>query len=295
MHGERTVVIGATGQLGTDLVDVLADWDVIPLTHGDIDICDFVYTRKVLADKKPEIVINTAAFNRVDDCEEDVSKAFWVNAFAVRNLAQVCADLDCVLVHISTDYVFDGCKRTPYAEEDAPNPLSVYGVSKLAGECFARSICPRHCVVRTSGLYGIAGSRAKGGNFVETMVRLANEGKPIRVVNDQVLTPTYTKNLAEKIKELLQAEAYGLHHITNSGQCSWYEFAGKIFEFLGLNPDFGPTTTTEFGAKARRPAYSVLAQNGLEQLMKDDLPPWTEALAAYFQQQGLGRSGWAVE
>ena len=186
MRDSRVAVIGASGQLGTDLVGALVDWDLVPLTHADLDICDFVYTRKVLEDAKPDIVINTAAFNRVDDCEEEVSKAFWVNAFAVRNLAKICADMGCALVHISTDYVFDGRKGTPYTEDDAPNPLGVYGASKLAGECFVRSICRKHFVVRTSGLYGTAGSRAKEGNFVETMIRLAKEGKPIRVVNDQV-------------------------------------------------------------------------------------------------------------
>lgn len=283
----RIVVIGANGQLGTDLVKALREWDLVPLTHSDLDICDFVHTRKVLEDVKPGIVINTAAFNRVDDAEEQPEKAFWVNAYAVRNLAMICADLDCTLMHISTDYVFGGEKRTPYTEEDPPNPLNVYGVSKLAGEYFVRNICPKHFIIRTSGLYGVAGSSGKGGNFVETMIRLAKEGKPIRVVTDQVLTPTYTKDLAEKLKELLQTGAsYGVYHITNSGQCSWYEFAGKIFELLGLKPDFGPTTSAEFGAKARRPAYSVLAHNKLKGLGLDDLRPWPEALKAYLQEKG---------
>jgi len=282
----RIVVIGANGQLGTDLVKVLNNWDLVPLTHADLDICDFVRTRKVLTELKPDIVINTAAFNRVDDAEDQPEKAFWVNTYAVRNLAQVCADLDCTLMHISTDYVFGGEKRTPYTEDDPPNPLNVYGVSKLAGEYFARNICSKHFIVRTSGLYGVAGSSGKGGNFVETMVRLAREGKPIRVVTDQVLTPTYTKDLAQKIKELLTTEAYGLYHITNSGQCSWYEFASKIFELLGMKPDFGPTTSAEFGAKARRPAYSVLAHKRLKELGLDDLRPWPEALKAYLEEKG---------
>ena len=281
----RVLVIGASGQLGTDLVKVMDDWDLVPMTHADLDICDFVYARKVLEEKKPNIVINTAAFNQVDDCEEEVSKAFWVNAFAVRNLAQICADLDCMLVHVSTNYVFDGYKKEPYKEDDLPNPLSVYGTSKLVGEYFVRNICPRHFVIRTSGLYGVAGSRAKGGNFVETMIRLAEEGRPIRVVNDQVLTPTYTRDLAEKIEELIQTEVYGLYHITNSGECSWYEFAAKIFELLDLNPDLGPTTTAEYGAQARRPAYAVLARNKLKELELNDLRPWQEALEAYLKER----------
>jgi len=284
----RVAVIGASGQLGTDLVGVLADWDLMPLTHADLDIRDFVYTRKVLEDAKPDIVINSAAFNRVDDCEEEVSKAFWVNAFAVRNLAQVCADVDCALVHISTDYIFDGRKGTPYTEDDLPNPVSVYGMSKLAGECFVRSICPKHFVVRTSGLYGIAGSRAKGGNFVETMIRLPEKGQPIHVVNDQVLTPTYTKDLAEKLKELLQTKAYGLYHITNSGECSWYEFAQAIFDVLSVNADLKPITSAVYGAKARRPAYSVLANARLEALHLAPLGAWREALEAYLSDRVVG-------
>lgn len=286
MEGSKVVVIGANGQLGSDLVKVFADWDVVPLTHADLDICDFVYTRRVLEKADPDIVINTAAFVRVDDCEEEVSKAFWVNGFAVRNLAQICAKLDCTLVHISTDYVFDGDKREPYTEDDLPSPLNVYGVSKLAGECFVRSVCSKHFVVRTSGLYGVAGSNGKGGNFVETVIRLAEAEKPIRVVNDQVLTPTYTRDLAEKMKELLQTEVYGLYHITNSGECSWYEFAEKIFELLQMKPDFTQTTTAEFGAKARRPAYSVLAHEKIVQIGLDDLRPWLEALKAYLAEKG---------
>ena len=282
---KRVVVIGANGQLGTDLGEVLDEWDLIPLTHSDVDICDFVHMREVLSGTQPEIVINTAAFNRVDDGEDDPSKAFLVNTYAVRDLARICADLGCVLMHISTDYIFGGEKRTPYTEDDTPNPLNVYGVSKLAGEYFVRHLCPKHFVVRTSGLYGVAGSSGKGGNFVETMIRLAKEGKPIRVVNDQVLTPTYTRDLAEKIKDLLQREAYGLYHITNSGQCSWYEFAFQIFEFMGLKPDLAPTTTVEFGAKARRPACSVLAHSKLKQLGLDDLRLWPEALEAYLQEK----------
>ncbi len=284
----RVVIIGAQGQLGSDLVKALSEWDLIPLTHADLDICDFVYTRRVLGDTRPDIVINTAAFHRVDECEDEPSKAFWVNTYAVRKLAQSCAELDAVLVHMSTDYVFGGEKRAPYTEDDAPNPLNVYGVSKLAGEYFVRNICPKHFVIRTSGLYGVAGSSGKGGNFVETMIRMAKEGKPIRVVNDQVLTPTYTKDLAQKMRELLQTEAYGLYHISNGGQCSWYEFASKIFELLGLEPDFGPTTSVEFGAKARRPAYSVLAHEQLKRLGMDDLRPWPEALDAYLIEKGHG-------
>jgi dTDP-4-dehydrorhamnose reductase len=162
----------------------------------------------------------------------------------------------------------------------------VYGISKLAGEYFARNACSRHFVVRTSGLYGAAGARGKGGNFVETMVRIAREGRPIRVVNDQVLTPTYTRDLAQAIKRLLLTEAYGVYHVTNSGACSWYEFAGRIFKRLGLAPEFGPTSSAEWGARARRPPYSVLATEKVVHAAGGELRVWTEALDAYLKEKG---------
>jgi len=285
MRGSRVAVIGANGQLGTDLVKALDGWDLVPLTLADIEICDFVHTRQVLERIKPDFVINTAAFVRVDDCEEEVGQAFSVNAFAARNLAQICADLDCTLVHISTDYVFDGQKREPYTEEDLPNPINVYGASKLAGEHFVRAICPKHLIVRTSGLYGKAGSSGKGGNFVETMIRLAQEGKPIRVVDDQVFSPTYARDLAVLIEEAVQKKTCGLHHFANSGQCTWYEFARKAFELVGLDPELTATTAREFGAKARRPTYSVLSSSTRHR----SLPvarPWEQALAAYLLETG---------
>lgn len=284
----KVILIGANGQVGRDLVKALEGIDLLPLTHADLEICDTEAVRAVITGARAEVVINTAAFHRVDDCEEVPEKAFAVNALAVRGLAQVCAEADCALVHMSTDYVFGGTDRnprTPYAEEDAPYPINVYGASKLAGEYFVRSICPKHFLVRTSGLYGFAGSSGKGGNFVETMTRLAREGKPIRVVNDQTLTPTYTKDLAAKISELLQSDAYGLYHITNAGQCSWFEFARRIFELQGLTPELSPITTEGTGAKARRPAYSVLAHRNLLLHGFADLRPWPEALEAYLKEK----------
>jgi dTDP-4-dehydrorhamnose reductase len=282
----RVAITGAGGQLGTDLQRSLSGWDVVAFGHGDLDIVNFERTRELISQAKPDAVINAAAFNRVDDCEDRPDIAFSANAFGPRHLAQVCAELNCALMHISTDYVFGGEKWTPYTEDDLPNPLSVYGVSKLSGEYFVRHLCPKHFIVRTSGLYGVAGSRSKGGNFVQTMIRLAREGKPIRVVDDQVLTPTYTKDLAEKLKELLQTEKYGLYHITNSGQCSWYEFAKAVFELMGLKPDFSPTTTAQFKLKARRPACSVLAHDRLKRIGLDDLRDWREALALYLMEKG---------
>jgi dTDP-4-dehydrorhamnose reductase len=281
----KALIIGANGQLGSDLVKALADWQVIPAKHADIDVCDPALTQRRLAEVRPEVVINTAAFHRVEDCEEQPEKAFAVNSLAVRNLARFCAELPCTLVHLSTDYVFDGQKQSPYAEADSPNPLNAYGVSKLAGEYFVRTLCPRHFVIRTSGLYGEAGSSGKGGNFVELMIRLAKEGKPIKVVKDQVLTPTNTKDLASKIRELLPTGRFGLYHLTNSSACSWYEFARKIFEVTTLRPSLEPVSTASFGSRVRRPAYSVLAHDRLLQTGLADLRPWPEALASYLRDK----------
>jgi len=279
----KLMLIGANGQLGSDLVKVFEGEDLISLTHQDVDICEPVGVRDTLRRHQPEVVINTAAYHKVDECEANMDKTFAVNVHGVRNLALACREYDCTLLHISTDYVFDGHKGEPYVETDVPRPINVYGISKLAGEYFVRYILRRHFIVRSSGLYGLAGSSGKGGNFIELMLRLAREGKDIRVVNDQVLSPTYTVDLANQIKVLVETEHYGLYHATSHGQCSWYEFAGKIFELSGLEPNLSPTTTAEFGATATRPSYSVLRNGRLEQLGLDRMRPWEEGLADYLE------------
>ena len=282
----RVVLIGANGQLGQDLQQRLEAWDIILLTHADLEIRDFEAVDHLLDANKPDYVINTAAYHRVDDCEDDPLPAFEVNAYAVRNLAQVCAKYGIALVQLSTDYVFDGRKTSPYTESDLPNPLNVYGVSKLAGEYFVQNYCPEHIIVRTSGLYGVAGASGKGGNFIETMLRLAREEKPISVVADQTLSPTFTSDLAESIRELMQIEARGLFNVTNSGQTSWFEFAQAIFELADFTPELSRTTTEAFGAKASRPAYSVMAHDRLLKEGLEGLRPWNLALSDYLRQKG---------
>ncbi len=288
------VVIGAAGQLGHALCARLP-WAVMPLTHSELELTDSAAVKERLAGLRPEAVINCAAYNFVDRAEDEPEAAFAVNAFAVRNLAETCRHLDCVLVHFSTDYVFglDKSRRTPYGESDAPGPISVYGQSKLTGEFFVRSICPKHFLIRTCGLYGTRpagrpGAAApgvhggKGTNFVETMLRLAGLGKPLRVVNDQVLTPSYAADVAEATVNLLQTDRYGLYHVTNSGQCSWFEFARAIFELARVSADLGSITSRDYGAKARRPAFSVL-ESGFTHTPR--LRPWREALEAYLTER----------
>jgi dTDP-4-dehydrorhamnose reductase len=277
----KVMLIGAGGQLATELVKMLPKESTIPLTHADIDIADSRSVKTALEQHGPEVVINTAAFHRVDDCETQFELAFQVNAFAVRGLAQACRQSGAALVHFSTNYVFAGEKAEPYVESDRPGPLSVYGASKLAGEYFLSSTLKKHFLVRTCGLYGSAGSRSKAGNFVETMLRLARQRKPLRVIEDQVVTPTSTADLARKISQLIETEAYGLYHITNHGSCSWFEFARTIFELGGIEADLKPTTSELFNAPAQRPAYSVLRNLRLELLGLDDMPPWKDALKRY--------------
>jgi dTDP-4-dehydrorhamnose reductase len=283
----KVMVIGAGGQLSGDLRRLLPASDCIPLTHAEIEITDPESVRRAFERRRADVVINTAAFHRVDDCETQAERAFQANAVAVRSLAQACRATNAVFVHFSTDYVFDGEQTQPYVETDRPGPLSVYAASKLAGEYLAASAHPKHFVIRTCGLFGLGGSRSKGGggNFVETMLRAAAQGKSLRVVSDQVVTPTATADLARKVLQLAQTDAYGLYHITAQGACSWYEFARRIFELAGVQADLNPVTAEAFGAPARRPRYSVLRNRRLELLGLDDLPPWEDGLRRYLAER----------
>lgn len=287
----RIALIGADGQLGTDLVSALAGHDVTPLFWPEFDVTRPEEAAAVLAAIRPEAVINTAAFHRVDECEERVDAAFAVNALAVRDLARTCRELGAALVFFSTDFVFDGMQRVPYREEDRPGPLSVYAASKLAGEHFARAYAEKAFVIRTCGLFGRAGCLEKGRNFVEAMLRLAAEGRaPIRVVNDQVVTPTPTAELAARVVELISTEAYGLYHMTAEGECTWFEFARAVFEIAGMDPRIiVPVDSAAYGAKARRPAYSVLENARMKKLGLTPFTPWRSALETYLQEKGIAR------
>ena len=291
MPADRYVVIGAAGQLGHDLVRTFdLPGELVPLTRRELDVLDAARTAETLAALRPTWVLNTAAYNRVDRAEDDRAAAFALNADAVGGLAAACEGLGAGLVHFSTDYVFDGHRRAPYLESDAPNPLGVYGESKLRGEELARARCRRAIVFRTSGLFGVARSAGKvGANFVETMLRLAREGRAIRVVADQVTGPSYTVDVARKVWRVVPKATHGLYHLTNTGQTSWYDFARRIFALTGLAPDVGPVTSAEFGARARRPAYSVLGHAHLAALGEDDLRPWDVALGAYLAERSSSR------
>jgi dTDP-4-dehydrorhamnose reductase len=285
----KVLVTGANGQLGTDLCKVLRDFELIPLTDKDIEISDMSSVKQAFSKYKPDIIINTAAYVRVDDCEDEKDKAFSVNALGARNVAGVAQELGAKLVHLSTDYVFGGeaePRTTPYTEFDTPVPLSIYGKSKLAGENLARHFCLRHFIVRTSGLFGVAGSMGKGGNFIETMLKLSREREELRVVDDQVFSPTYSRDLARKIVQLMTTDYYGIFHITNRGACSWYEFTTEILKLAGITTPVVPITSDQYPQKARRPRYSVLDNSHLRLLGMDDMRPWQEALKDYLVARG---------
>lgn len=286
----HAVIIGSKGQLGTDLHPALAEHRVTGLAHADLDVTDPDRTRAVLSELRPDVVINTSAYHKVDICEDTPVESFAVNATGAYHLARLAAELDYTLVHFSTDYVFKGDGAVPCRETDPTEPISVYGASKLAGERLVAAYAPRHFVIRSTGLYGVAGASGKGGNFVETMIRLGKAG-PVRVVDDQVMTPTATADLAAAVALLLSRQGrpevpYGIYHLTSGGQCSWYVFAKTIFELCGMTVDLTPITTAESGSKARRPAFSVLDHGKWMRAGFAELRPWREALAGYLNAKG---------
>ena len=299
----RIILIGANGQLGTDLVAALAAHEVMlavqPGTagqgdagprHVELDVSDPAQVRAAVDSFQPGLILNTAAFHRVDDIERDARLALQVNAWAAQQMALICREADIAMLYVSTDYVFDGAKRAPYVESDLPNPLSAYGASKLAGELLIRSAWRKHYIIRTCGLYGLAGAMGKGGNFVNTMLRLGREseqtGKPVRVVRDQVCTPTYTKDLAQQIACLIETDRFGTYHATSDGGCSWHEFTREIFRLAGIRVEPVAITSEELKLPARRPPYSVLRNAGLQVLGIDRMRDWREALADYLKQVG---------
>ena len=283
----RCVLIGASGQLGYDLSRTFdLRGELIRLTRAELDLADERAIDRVVTALRPTHVVNAAAYNLVDRAEDERDAAFAVNARAVGALAAACRAVDATLVHFSTDYVFGGDRTSPYDEDDPPAPLSVYAESKLAGERLAMAGCNRAFVIRVCGLFGVGRSRAAGRtNFVETMLRLAHEGRAIRVVRDQVLSPSATRDIAPKVWRIVGRGTPGIYHLTNAGQTSFFDFAREIFRLSGLAPDLTPVTAAEFGARARRPAYSVLARRRLAALGEDDLRPWNEALADYLRER----------
>ncbi len=283
----KVAVIGAKGQLGTDLVDVLnEEFTVYPLTHEDVDVA-VSESLEVLRDIHPDVIINTAAYVRVDDAENHAEKAFAVNAIGALNVARISSEIDAVNIYISTDYVFDGEKGEPYVETDKPNPINVYGASKYAGEILTKNYSEKHYVIRVASLYGKAGASGKGGNFVNWVVDMARKGQELRIVADQFMSPTYTKDVALAVREFLKLRPdYGIYHMVNDGYCSWFEFTKAIFEILDWDVEIQPIKSSELNRLARRPAFSALQNYKLERI-GIKMRHWREALRDYLAEKGL--------
>ena len=284
----KVAVIGGNGQLGRDVNSAFAaeGHEVTALTHQDLEISSLESVRTLLAAVRPEVVVNTAAFHHVEKCEAEPGLAFAINGMGARNIALVTAETGATLLHISTDYVFDGRKGTPYVEEDLPAPLNVYGNTKLSGEFFVRSTNPRHFVVRTSAIYGESPCRAKGGlNFVELMLKLSKEKTELRVVDDEFVSPTPTDQIAKQLVALGQSTDYGLYHATTEGSCSWFEFASAIFELTNTRIRLEPARPGEFPAKVPRPKYSVLENQALKSKSLNVFTHWKAGLENYLARR----------
>jgi len=276
----KILVTGASGQLGKELAQLprQTDIEIIGLTREQLDITDLVVCRKVLDEYRPNAVIHCAAYTAVDQAEAEPDLAFSVNAAGTRNLAVAAEEIGAKFLYISTDYVFDGRGTTPYIEYDAPNPQTVYGKSKFAGEQLVQTLNSRYFIVRTAWIYG-----KHGNNFVETMLKLAGEKDELKVVRDQIGSPTYALDLAYFLIDLVRTDYYGTYHVSNTGSCSWYEFASAIFREAGITIKLEPCTTSEFPRPAPRPAYSVMDQWMLRSTGLQPLRSWEEALRHYLQ------------
>lgn len=286
--GRRILLTGAGGQLAADLAATFAaaGHHVVACRREDLDIADEAAVRAALEQERPDVILNPAAYNRVDNAENDLAAAFAVNAFGPRLLARAASAAGATLVHYSTDYVVDGARHSPYGEDDPALPLSAYAASKLAGEHFVRALAPRHYVLRVCGLFGLAGRATRHGNFIETMLRAAAAGRALRVVADQVVAPTATRDVAAATLALLEREApYGLYHTTAAGETSWYDYARAIFALADVRAHLSPTTAAEYGAPARRPAYSILDNGKLEAAGVTRPRHWRAGLEEYLAQR----------
>lgn len=275
----KILITGSNGMLGHDLQEVLkANHELVLTTSKTLDITDRDKTIEVISKNNPDIVINSAAYTDVDGCETNQELAYAVNGEGVRNLALACRQVNCPLVHVSTDYVFDGTARDPISEDGEIGPISVYGKSKLKGEEAIQEILEKFFIVRTAWLYGI-----NGKNFPKTMLELAENHSQITVVYDEVGTPTYTPDLAYGISKLIETDFYGIYHLTNSGSCSWCEFAKYIFDIAGRDVEVIPVTASEFSRPAPRPSYSVLKNEKWTEKGFEPLRDYKEAIKEYVE------------
>lgn len=280
----KVLITGAKGMLGSDLMDILSrDNKAIGVDINDFDITDAAKTKENILKIAPQLVIHSAAYTDVDGCETNIELAYRVNAVGTQSISLACQAADIPMLYLSTDFIFDGEKKSPYLEWDHANPLSVYGASKYAGEYFVSHLLNKYYIVRIAWLYG-----ENGKNFVKTILRLADERDKLQIVDDQVGSPTYTVDVANGISQLIKSENYGIYHMVNKGETSWYGFAKKILELSGKSKVVvEPITTEELSRPARRPAYSVLRNLALELTIGDPMRNWEDALEEFVQQKIL--------
>jgi dTDP-4-dehydrorhamnose reductase len=277
LESKRVAIFGSAGQLGVELLREFKArrYSVTPLDRSAVDITDGRRVEQVIGDLDPAIVVNSAAYNQVDVAEREPHAAFEVNALAIRNLALACRQADARFVHFSTDYVFDGNAARPYTEEDLTHPLGAYAVSKLAGELFAQAYLNDPLIIRTSGVFGPGGLQTARGNFIELMLRLAESGQPIRVVEDHFASPTYAPLLAARTVDLVEKQQSGVFHIAGGMAISWFDFAH-------LSPELRRTNEREYRTAARRPKYSALSNAKMEKVGLQPMPPLLQAVKSYF-------------
>jgi dTDP-4-dehydrorhamnose reductase len=281
----KVIVFGGGGQLGFELCREFKErgWSVLRFDRKALDITDATSVEKVISEADPQVVINSAAYNQVDIAETEPLAAYQVNALAVRNFALACRQCGAQLVHFSTDYVFDGRKGSPYTESDMPRPLGAYGVSKLAGELYAQAYLDNPLVIRTSGVFGPAGTSTRRGNFPEMMLRLAKSGTPIRVVEDHIASPSYAPAMASRTAELVERQISGLFHMGGGEPISWYAYAKLIFELSNTPAVLQATDEREYRTAARRPKFSALSNEKLEKAGIPPMPPLREAIKQYLE------------
>jgi len=287
----KALVAGAHGQLGRDLVAALGEEVAWSGGRIELDVADWVAVSETVRRVQPEFIFNGAAYNKVDGSETETGRALEVNALAPKLLARAARDAGAVLVHFSTDYVFDGASARPYLEDDCPQPLGAYGISKLAGERLVTASGAAHLVVRTSGVFGRGGNRQKGGSFVERILEQARAGRPLRVVGDQTFAPTYAPDLAAAAIALVRAGARGTFHVTNSGSCSWHDLATEGLALAGVEAPVARITAAELNLAAARPVYSVLDNGRYQGLGLPPLRSWREALAESLSESRAGARG----
>jgi len=282
---KKVLVFGGGGQLGLELCREFQhrQWDVRWFERQQLDITDAERVEAEIGTSDPQIVINAAAYNQVDIAENEPLAAYLVNSLAVRNLAVACRQTGARLVHYSTDYVFDGTKGSPYVETDPPHPIGAYGVSKLAGELYAQAYLDDALIIRTSGVFGPGGMFTPRGNFVELMLRLAQQSKPIRVVRDFVASPTYAPAMAARTADMVEKNLQGVFHLGGGVAISWFDYAAMIFQLAGLSPALEPTSEKEHRTPARRPKFSALSNSKLEAAGIAPMPPLREALQEYLR------------